>query len=318
MHPILKALLSSWEWRLEIIVILLALGLLYSFGWSRLRRQSARHGMATWPRLVAYLAGLGIVAVSLMSPIDLLGGQLFFMHMIQHMLTIMLAAPLLLLANPYPFMIWGLPAGGRRAVTRLFTEDSAFQSGLGAVTRPVVTWLVFLTVYLGWHDATLYNAALRSDWVHDVQHITFFLAAVLFWWPVVGPAPHIHKRFPGFARMVYLIGMIPPNMFVGVSIAYATTVIYTYYESVPRIWGVSALEDQMLGGAIMWIPGSMMFIIAALIVLARMFGSKDAQPVQHGEWDEEAAMIMPGLEHRALQNKWRRLQSPDEPAADSP
>ena len=118
--------------------------------------------------------------------------------------------------------------------------------------------------------------------------------------------------------MAYLIGMVPPNMFVGVSIAYATAVIYSYYESVPRIWGVSAMEDQMIGGAIMWIPGSMMFILAALIVLARMFGAKDAPPVQPGDWDSESAMIMPGLEHRAVQNKWRRMRATDKPAADAP
>ena len=185
--------------------------------------------------------------------------------------------------------------------------DSRFRRALAAATRPMFTWLIFLTVYLGWHDATLYNAALRSSFVHDVQHITFFLAAMLFWWPVIGAAPQLHGRFPGLARMAYLIGMVPPNMFVGVTIAYATTVIYSYYESVPRIWGVSALEDQMIGGAIMWIPGSMMFILAALIVLARMFGEKDAPPVQPGDWDDESAMIMPGLEHRALQNKWRQI-----------
>lgn len=318
MHPLTRALLSGWEWRLEIVAILLALGALYALGWIRLRRKGGRHGLATWPRLVAYLAGLIILAVSLMSPIDQLGGQLFFMHMTQHMLSIMLAAPLLLLANPYPFMVWALPRSARSYTSRLMRTDSGFRNALAAGTRPVVAWLIFLTVYLGWHDANLYNAALRSDIVHDVQHITFFLAAMLFWWPVIGAAPHIHGRFPGLARMVYLIGMVPPNMFVGVTIAYATAVIYTYYESVPRIWGVSALQDQMIGGAIMWIPGSMMFILAALIVLARMFGDKDAPPVEPGGWDDETAMIMPGLEHRAVQNKWRRLHSPDKPAADAP
>ncbi len=109
MHPLTKALLSGWEWRLEIVAVLLALGLLYVLGWSRLRRQSKRHGLATWPRLAAYVGGLIVLAVSLMSPIDQLGGQLFFMHMTQHMLSIMVAAPLLLLGNPYPFMVWGLP-----------------------------------------------------------------------------------------------------------------------------------------------------------------------------------------------------------------
>jgi cytochrome c oxidase assembly factor CtaG len=111
--------------------------------------------------------------------------------------------------------------------------------------------------------------------------------------------------------------MVPPNMFVGATIAYSTAVFYSYYESVPRIWGLSVLEDQMLGGVIMWIPGSMMFIIAALILLARMFGAKDAPPVQPDEWGTDSAMIMPGLEHRMMQNKWNRLQAKNKSAADT-
>ena len=318
MHPLLQALLSPWEWRLEIVVVLLILVVLYGLGWSRLRRHSTRQRLATWPRLVAYYAGLAVLAVSLMSPIDRLGGQLFFMHMVQHMLTVMVAVPLLLLGNPFPFMVWSLPSAGRRVTTSLMRGRSPFRRTLAAVTRPLVAWLVFLTVYLGWHDATLYNAALRHGWIHDLQHITFFLAAMLFWWHVIGAAPHIHGKFPGFARMAYSIGMIPPNMFVGVTIAYAAGVIYSYYESVPHIWGFTALEDQMLGGAIMWIPGSMMFIIAALIVLARMFGGKDSPPVQPGEWDRDSAMIMPGLEHRVVQNRWRRLHTANKPTPDAP
>ena len=318
MHPLLQALLSPWEWRLEIIAVLVTLGALYGLGWVRLRRHSARRGLASWPRFTAYYAGLFVLAVSLMSPVDQLGGQLFFMHMTQHMLTIMFAAPLLLLGNPYPFMVWSLPRTGRNVVTTLMRGRSPFRRALAYGTRPLVAWLVFLTVYLGWHDATLYNSALLYDGVHDLQHITFFLAAMLFWWPVVGAAPHIHGRFSGFGRIVYSIGMVPPNMFVGVSIAYASAVIYSYYESVPRIWGVTALEDQMLGGAIMWIPGSMMFIIAGLIVLAGMFGDKHSPPVQPGGWDDESAMIMPGLEHRVIQNRWRDVHATNKPSPDAP
>ncbi|MFN2201332.1 MAG: cytochrome c oxidase assembly protein [Caldilineaceae bacterium] len=315
MHPLVRALLSSWEWRFEIVIVLLAFGLLYTLGWVRLRRRSSGGGLATGARLAAYLGGLFVLAAALMSPIDKLGGQLFFMHMTQHMLTIMVAAPLLLLGNPYPFIVWGLPRPGRKVMTGLFRSDSSFRRLMAAATKPIFAWLVFITVYLGWHDANLYGLALRNDTVHDFQHITFFLAAMLFWWPVIGAAPHIHGRFPAFGRMAYLIGAIPPAMFVGVSIAYSSTVIYSYYASVPRIWGVSLMEDQMLGGVIMWIPGSMMFIMAALIVLARMFGGSDVVPLQPGDWEDESTLIMPGLEHRALQNKWRRLHTDDRPAA---
>lgn len=270
MSPIMQALFSPWEWRLEILVILATFAALYTLGWRRLRAFGrGQAGLATVPRLLSYWLGLLVLMTSLMSPIDYLGGQLFFMHMIQHLLSMMIAAPLLLLADPFPFLLWGMPKPARQAVGRLFRRDARFRRGLRAATRPAVAWLAFLTVYLGWHEPALYNLALRRGWVHDVQHVTFFLAAMLFWWHAIGAAPHIHGRFPVWARMGYLIGAIPPNMMISVAIAFSSTVLYAYYESIPQIWGVTTLQDQMIAGVIMWIPGSMMMLLAALIVLAR-------------------------------------------------
>jgi cytochrome c oxidase assembly factor CtaG len=211
-------------------------------------------------------------------------------------------------------MLWALPAGLRGQAAALFTRDSRFRRGLAAATRPGVAWLIFVTIYFGWHDSTAYNAALYHPWVHDLQHITFFGAAMLYWWPVIGAAPHIHRRFPGWARMAYLLATVPPNMLVGVSIAFASQVIYTYYLSVPPIWGLTPLQDQMISGAIMWIPGSMMFILAALLILALMFrkhGSPlpDADNVWDSDWDTDNAMIAPGLEHRVTQNRMHRAQA---------
>ena len=281
MHPLAQALFSSWEWRLEVLIVLIALGAIYTIGWRRLRLlRRDRPGLATKPRLVAYWAGLIVLAASLMSPIDYLGGQLFFMHMLQHLLTMMVAAPLLLLANPFPFMLWGVPRGPRHAIGGLFTRDSLLRRSLIVVTRPAVAWMIFLTVYLGWHEPLLYNLALRRDWVHDLQHITFFLASMLYWWHVIGAGPRIHGRFPVWARMGYLIGTIPPNMMTGVAIAFSSTVIYTYYESVPRLWGFTVLQDQMIGGVIMWIAGSMMFLLAALLVLATLTRDRDELPLR--------------------------------------
>ena len=275
MHPLVRALFSAWEWRPDVFFVLTTLAVVYAVGWMRLRRQSVHRKLATRGRLIAYMSGLATLALSLMSPIDRLGSQLFFMHMIQHMLIIQLAAPLLLLGNPFPFMLWALPQAPRLQTARLFTDESAFRRLLTAATRPGVAWLVFLTVYLGWHDTAAYNAALTYKWVHNLQHITFLGASLLYWWPIVGNAPHFHRRLPNWGKLAYLLGVIPPNMLVGVSIAFAPEVMYTYYLSVPRIWGFSALQDQQLAGAIMWIQGSEMYIWVALYILYHMFRKKD-------------------------------------------
>lgn len=291
MHPLIQALFSAWEWRPIVILVIVALGALYIRGWMRLRTKQS--GLATPARLASYLGGLFALALSLLSPIDWLGGQLFFMHMIQHMLSIMIAAPLLWLASPFPIALWGLPRVVRLRMAGLFASRSLFRRGLAATTQAPAAWFIFIAIYLGWHEPAAYNLALRREWVHDLEHITFFAGAILFWWHVIGAAPHIHKRMPSWGRAAFSLSAIPPNMVAGVVIAFSNEVFYTYYETIPRIWGVSVLEDQRIGGAIMWIPGSMMFLIGAVLVLALGFDSKDEvteqRPLAHPPEDSPMA-----------------------------
>lgn len=308
MHPLLQALLSAWEWRIETTVLLLTMGTLYTVGWRRLRSRSNNPKLATKRKLVAYLSGLATLAIAFMSPVDPLGGQLLFMHMVQHKLVIMIAAPLLWLANPFPFSMWGLPIGLRKRIGALFTQDAGFRLFLKKITNPGIAWLAFITLYMGWHDPNAYNLALRNSFVHDLEHISFFAAAMLFWWHIVGAAPHIHGNVSPWARLAMLIGVIPPTMIAGIVIATAPNVIYTYYETVPRIWGFTALQDQAIGGVIMWIPSSEMIVWGVVFLLAGAFKKED-QGLPHPvpNWDDEEKMVAPGLEHRARQNKWRKL-----------
>mgnify|MGYP001113214468 CR=1 FL=1 len=304
MDPITRALLLSWEWRLEVIIPVLLLGVLYTAGWRRLRFRRRRRPaqMANGWRLVAYWAGLILIALALLSPIETLSGQLFLMHMIQHLLLVMFAPPLLLLANPLPFILWGLPAPARvqtgKALSHLLHRKSSFRRYLRLATSPGVVWFLFVFFLIGWHDPGLYNAALRSDLVHDIEHLTFFLSAMLYWWHVVGAGPRIHKRFSRPAQVMYVIAAIPPNMFTGVAITFANQPIYTYYLSVPRLWGLDALSDQQLGGLIMWVPGSMMYIIAVLIITARWLqGEEKKPPFPVAQVSTRERMAAPGLKH---------------------
>lgn len=310
MDPILRAVLLSWNWRLDVIIILLVLGGLYTAGWWKLRNKtrrakrrsggSGRHELATRWRLFSYLAGLFFVALALLSPIDALGQQLFFMHMVQHLLLIMFAPPLLLIANPLPFILWGLPSKWRlrvgHAIGRLLHREGAFRHALRMATGAGVIWLVWAIAVIGWHDPDMYNAALRSEFVHDLEHITFFVASMLFWWLITGAGPRIHKQFGPIGRVVFTLAAVPPNMALGVLLAFVGVVVYSYYEAVPRLWGIDAVTDQRIGGIIMWIPGSMMFIIAALILIARMIQDEDSKPIlTEKEWASDEALSAPGL-----------------------
>lgn len=308
MHPLLQALLSPWDWRLDVSLVLLIFATLYTTGWWRLRTRSRNPKLASFKRLAAYWIGLVTLAISLMSPIDALGGQLFFMHMLQHLITIMISAPLLWLAAPFPFVLWGLPPTLRRTVAGQFNRAATTRSLLRSVTQPSAVWVFFIVVYAGWHDPELYSLALRRDWVHDIQHITFFAAAMLYWWHVIGAGPRLH-RVAIWARLALLITVVPVNMIIGIVIANGSEVIYPYYTSVPRIWGFSALQDQMLAGVIMWIPGSMMLLLAVIILLAKeLKPTPDNPPRSVPNWDNDEAMVAPGLEHRVIQNRWHKVQ----------
>ena len=310
MDPILRAVLLSWNWRLDVIIILLVLGGLYTVGWRRLRKRTRRerrirrgprrHELAARWRLASYHTGLVFVALALLSPIDALGQQLFFMHMIQHLLLIMFAPPLLLIANPMPFILWGLPAKWRlkvgHGIARLLHREGSLRSWLRMATGAGVVWLLWTIAVIGWHDPAMYNAALRSEFLHDLEHITFFMASMFFWWLVTGAGPHIHKQFGQIGRVVFTLAAVPPNMALGVVLAFTGAVIYSYYEAVPRLWGIDPVTDQRIGGVIMWIPGSMMFIIAALILIAQMLQEEDAKPaLTEKEWASDEALSAPGL-----------------------
>jgi cytochrome c oxidase assembly factor CtaG len=298
MDPTLSVLLLSWAWRPEIILSLGLAATIHLAGRWRLKRQGSAQLVNPW-RSVAYLGGLAVLWIALMSPIDVLSGQYFFMHMVQHLLLVMIAPPLLLIGNPMPIMLWGLPTGLRLEVGRWLRPDSEFRRVVQALTKPGLVWLYFVAVLVGWHDPRAYNLTLESELAHDLEHLTFFGTAMLFWWHVIGAAPRIHRRLSRGVRIGYTLSVVPPNALTGITIAFASEPIYSYYTTVPRLGEMTVLEDQMLGGVIMWIPGSMMYIVAALILLAQIVRAEEQkEPLSESKWATEEAILAPGLEEQ--------------------
>ncbi len=299
MDPTTKAILLSWNWRLSVIIVLALAGTFFTIGWVRLRRRQRRGQLAKGWKLASYWAGLLISGIALMSPIDTLGGQLFLMHMVQHLLLIMISPPLLLITNPMPFMLWGIPKKWRRGIGhglgRLLHRDKAFRKNFKIATSAGIIWLVWVIMVFGWHDPFLYNAALTYEWVHDLEHISFFLAGMLFWWHVTGAGPRLHKQASLFGRIAFVIGAIPPNMLTGVALAFAKEPVYTYYTAVPRLWNLTVMDDQQIGGVIMWVPVSMMYIIAALVLISRVLDNESRKPIMsEKEWGSDEALSAPG------------------------
>ncbi len=269
MDSAVQAWLWRWEWRTEVVLVLLGLGVLYSLGWYRLRRGNHRRVAAGW-RLAVYLSGLGTLGIALLSPIDYLQALLFTMHMVQHELLMMVAAPLVLLGNPLPFLMWGLPARFRLRMGQLLARHGLLRRLLSRLATPWLAWALFVATVWIWHSPAAYDAALRSETIHDLEHLSFFWTALLFWWHVTGAAPRLRGGLGYGFRIAYVLAALAQNEILGVSIAFARQPLYPYYLSVPRLWGLSVMEDQMLGGEVMWIPGGMMYVVTVIILLARL------------------------------------------------
>jgi len=197
-------------------LVLVGLATLYAWGWSRLR--AAGHAPPIW-RLGLYALGLTTVGAALLSPLDDLAAARFAAHMGQHLLLTMMAAPLLLLGNPLPLVLWGLPPRARWTLAAPLRRRARLRAALSALTfLPVAGVLHVTTVWL-WHVPWLYDAAVEHELVHAVEHVTFFATAILFWWPIILPAPRLRPRpHPGF-QILYLLVATAQNTALGMLLA---------------------------------------------------------------------------------------------------
>ena len=263
---------GSWTWRPAVLLAVGLMGALYVRGWWRLRRTRRTRGAAPVWRLSAYLTGLGCIVLALCSPLELLSELSFTAHMVQHQLLIMGAPPLLLLAEPFPIILWALPPRLRRRVGSLVTRPGPIRRALSVLTWMPVAGALYTITLFGWHYPPAYEGALRQPLLHDLEHLSFFGTAVLFWWPVVNPAPRLRRLTSGVmygARIGYLILATAQNTLLGGVLGLAERVFYPSYAAAPRLlldW--SAVDDQALGGGVMW-SGSHMFLIAVLVLLHR-------------------------------------------------
>jgi putative membrane protein len=236
----------SPEWSLHPSVLLgvALLGALYLWGIGLARRRHALGPPAEPWRPVCFLGGLAVLLGSLNGPIhDLSDSYLFSVHMAQHLLLTMVLPPLLIAGVPGWLLEPALKREGVRAVGRV-------------LTHPVMAGVVFSVILLVWHTVPAYDLMMRDHDVHVVTHLLFMAGAVILWWPVMSPTPLLPRLGPGMA-MLYLFLVQLPMQLLGAIITFADTPLYTWYVSAPRTWGLSALDDQKLGGLLMWVPGNL-------------------------------------------------------------
>lgn len=183
--------------------------------------------------------------------------------MVQHMLLVAVAAPLLLLGAPIRPLLRGLPRSWRTGVVRPVARNGAVRAALHALRHPLVAGALYVAGLYAWHVPLLYDAALADEGVHVLEHLWFMATALLFWSCVIDPEP-FRARLPYAARIVYLLlAGAAQNTILGGLLAFSTRLLYRSYEGRPERYGFDAVVDQRVGGAIMWVPGDVIFLAAA-------------------------------------------------------
>ena len=249
-------------WTFDLLPLAGIVGGAVGYAWL-VRRVAQRHPRNLVPRYRhwAWAGGLAAATLALLSPVETYSGTLLTVHMVQHLLLQMVAAPLFLVAAPVTLL---LRAVGPRSRARILAVLHSWP--VRAVMYPLVAWLVFAAVNWGVHLSPLYDAALEDEGLHVVEHVVMFGAALLFWFPVVGADPG-PWRLPYPIRLFYLFLAMPQNSFLGVAILNAGEVLYPHYATVVRDWGPDPLVDQQAAGTLMWVWGDLTFLLAMLLVI---------------------------------------------------
>ena len=271
--PTLPGVLLAWRFDpLALLGIVLAAT---AYLWS-VRRVNAAHPGNRQPayRSWLFLSGLAAIGIALLSPIEAFEGQLFSVHMVQHMLLELVAAPLLLAGAPITLALRVARPSARKRLLAVLQSRVVH-----VISFPVVAWVLFAAVNWGWHFSVLYDDALENVALHYLQHATFLGAALLFWWPVIGADPS-PWRLPHPVRLLYLFLAMPQNSFLGVALMSASTVLYPHYVTNARDWGLSPRDDQALGGVIMWVVGDVAFLAGMMIVVVLWMRHEDRRTVR--------------------------------------
>jgi putative membrane protein len=266
----------AWSWEPAVVVALALSAYLYSAGLIRLWANGVGVGIRRW-EAAAFAGGWFVLAVALVSPLHALGGVLFSAHMTQHELLIAVSAPLLVLGRPLVPFVWALPVAWRREVGA-WSKHTAIASPWHVLTLPSVAFALHAVALWTWHLPGPYQSTLHSELMHTLQHISFLSTALLFWWTIF-KARGSALGYGGAVFYLFATGLQTGAL--GVLLTFAPTLWYPAYATTTGPWGLSPLEDQQLGGLIMWIPGSIPYLIGGLVMFARWLRESETRAARN-------------------------------------
>jgi putative membrane protein len=265
-----------WTFSVPLLIPIGAYVWFYLRRFVEVRRTSGPRGAGAG-QLAAFIGSLVVILIALVSPLDALGEDyLFSAHMVQHLLLGDIAPLLMLLALSRVIM---------RPLTRRL---QGLERALGPLAHPASALVLWLALIYLWHVPALYDAALNHSAIHALQHVSFFTAGTLVWWPLIQPIP-MRNRLSGMWTFGYIATAKFGLASLGLYLTWTNTVAYAYYEHVPRIWGLSAITDQNVGGAIMMIEQSILLATVLAILFGRMLAQSEQDELRRERLEERAA-----------------------------
>jgi putative membrane protein len=261
----------SWSFDPAIAAGIFVLCVAYVVGLGRLWSKGRSRGVSVL-QSVSFAGGVAVLVIALLSPLDGLAESLFSAHMIQHLLLILVAAPLLIAGSVGTAAGLGLPVVARRRV-RTWERHRVTKAIIGPLAHPVPVLVLHLSALYLWHLPVLYQAALRNDFIHALEHLSFFGTALMFWWLIIDRKGRQRLGDGAAVLFVFLAGFASGAL--GALLTFAPAALYPLQALGARAWGLTPLQDQQLAGLIMWVPAGVVYVLAAALLFLRWMSDTD-------------------------------------------
>jgi putative membrane protein len=264
--------LLAWDFEPYIMFGLIFSAGLYGLAVRQIRRKGSREIPKTWP--LAFYAGLALFAFALSGPLHTFNENSFALHMAQHVVMMLIAAPLLVLGRPVQVALMAISPARSGSVMKPVLRQGWVRSILTVLTNPIVVLVLLNANLVIWHFPAFYVAALESTLVHELEHLLFMGTALLFWWVIIDPVPRHHRVRADLAIvMLFISGSV--GDLVALYLIFAPEVIYPFYLGTETLWGMSQHLDQRVGGVIMLVTGTAVYFGATFWLIARNYGNTE-------------------------------------------
>jgi putative membrane protein len=274
---------SAWSLEPWVVFPLVFSILIYILGTYNVWKRAGRGHGITSRQWIGFVGAILVLVLALMSPLDALSHDLFSAHMVQHLLLMLVAAPLLVISDFQLALLWAFPRHRAQRIGSGFNQSRSVSGAWHAFNHPAFVWIVFTLAMWLWHAPLLYQAALGSEIVHTLEHVSFLITAMLFWWILF---KHNRPDRIHYAMTIpFLFLTLLQSGILGALMTFTEQPWYPYYATLVQPWGLTPLQDQQLAGLIMWIPGGAVFTLLTMGYFAAWLRAMERHSPQLGQKD---------------------------------